>query len=76
MGRIGDPAFAEFSAGVFPEQYRVTKDRDAVVQGVELWQTSMGFKFAPTEIFIDEDYNIRLCDGSGEDPTCAAQYKD
>lgn len=75
MGRVGDDNFAKFSSQVFPDQYRVVKDRDMVVQGTFMWQTWMGFRFAPTEIFIDRDYNLRQCDASGEDPTCAGQYK-
>jgi hypothetical protein len=39
---------------------------------------AFGFHHEPREVFQTENYNgpssLRICDGSGEDPTCGDQY--
>lgn len=76
--RIGNRNFSAFVKARLPDTSRVTHWRDPVphlpfVHG--LGPGVSGFWHTSTEIFYNEPSDAhKVCDGSGEDPTCSAQF--
>ena len=73
--RVGDKNFAAFYETLVPYHYRVTHHKDPVPQLPEEWQDK-GFHHISHEVYYENDPNstYKVCDGSGEDPTCRDQY--
>ena len=71
--RTGDNVYAAFSNSKFPNQYRVVHYKDQVPhlapQGAPLHYTHV-----KTEAYEDSDSSVRLCNSTGEDPTCSDQW--
>lgn len=66
--RVGNEAFANYVNSVIPTRYRVVADYDIVPQ-VPL--KVMNYKHNSNEVyFTDKMTKWRVCDDSGEDPTC------
>lgn len=71
--RVGDDPFRTWYGSVIPNHYRVVHDRDIVPH---LPPQEMGFHHTTVEIFYPGDPpNYKICDNSGEDPTCSDQFK-
>lgn len=70
--RVGDQAYAKFSTGKV-DTWRVTHNKD-IVPHVPV-TTGMEFVHMCREEFEDVNHNLKTCDTSCEDPTCADQYK-
>ena len=68
--RVGNDAFAQFAIDLLGvEHYRVIHNADLVPH---LPPTQFGFHHIGTEVWYDEAMvSYRVCDGSGEDPTCS-----
>jgi hypothetical protein len=71
--RVGDIDYAHYSNSVMANQYRVVHYRDTVPHipptiPIPYYHTAL-------EMYEDKDGSVRQCDGSGEDPTCADQWK-
>lgn len=75
LPRVGNFAYAQFFNSTITTKYHVTHNRDLVPH---LPPESFGFHHEPREVFQVETYtgpsSLRVCDGSGEDPTCGDQY--
>ena len=70
--RVGNQAFHDFYGKGERVSWRVTHNRDVVPH---LPLEIMGFHHTSTEAFYDETFTtLKLCDGSGEDPTCSDQF--
>jgi hypothetical protein len=69
--RVGNPAFETYQKIVLPT-YRVTHWEDPVPH---LPPEILGFVHGPTEIFYNSNNTaFKVCDSSGEDPTCSDQF--
>ncbi|EFA76653.1 hypothetical protein PPL_09958 [Heterostelium album PN500] len=69
--RVGDVAFAEyFESTVLQNYWRVVNHHDIVPH---LPTKDMGFYHLPIEVWFDgkNDTSYKICDDSGEDPTCS-----
>jgi len=79
--RVGDRTFAgawERDVGA-TTSYRVTYHKDPIVHlPFENSKQEKGFAHSGTEVFYDGDVSAgaHVCNGSGEDPTCADKYTD
>eukprot|EP01083_Nonionella_stella_P225229 800973_1 len=73
--RVGDANFAHFYNKLIPYHYRVTHHKDPVPQLPEAWMQN-GFRHIYHEVYYEKDPNgtYKVCDGSGEDPTCRDKY--
>lgn len=71
--RIGDEKYAEFVNKKLPNLIRVTHDRDTVPHIP--FTFTMDFVHSCYEAFEDDQGNVRICDDSCEDSSCANQYK-
>eukprot|EP01084_Bolivina_argentea_P310664 537607_1 len=73
--RVGDPNFASFYEKHIPNHWRVTHRKDPVAQLPSEWMQH-GYRHIFTEVYYPTDPNgtYKICDGSGEDPTCRDQY--
>jgi hypothetical protein len=70
--RVGDVAFQNFYSTGEHVSWRVTHWRDIVPH---LPFESFGFHHTSTEVFYSEDNSEwKICDGTGEDNTCADQF--
>jgi hypothetical protein len=69
--RTGDKAYAHFATGKV-DTWRVVHDRDTVPH-LPL-NAGMDFYHVCQEQFEDKNHNLKTCDTSCEDPTCADQY--
>lgn len=69
--RTGDKAYAQF-ANSKVDTWRVVHDRDTVPH-LPL-ATGMDYHHVCREQFEDKNHNLKSCDSSCEDPTCADQY--
>lgn len=76
--RVGNDAYAEFFNKTVPRSIRMTHQSDIVPS---LPPVSLGFHHVPREVWsFDVDIGTlapdivltKICDGSGEDPTCSA----
>jgi len=65
--RVGDINYQELIKTTVPF-WRVTHDADLVVHVPPQWA---GFYHGSTEIFFQDDYHYKVCDGSGEDHHCS-----
>lgn len=66
--RTGDKNFATFSDNLFQQQWRVVYHKDYVPHTPE---STLNYYHVRTEVYEDVDGSLRICDASGEDPTCA-----
>eukprot|EP01083_Nonionella_stella_P212658 767743_1 len=73
--RVGDANFAHFYEKHIPYHYRVTHHKDPVPQLPEEWMQK-GYHHIFHEVYYETDPNgtYKVCDGSGEDPTCRDKY--
>ena len=69
--RTGDSNYAAFSNAKFTQQWRVVNFKDQVPH---LPIPEMNYTHVRTEAYEAKDGSVRLCDASGEDPTCADQW--
>jgi len=69
--RQGNKEYADYSNKIMPNQFRVVHHRDMIPHQPFLW---MGYHHQYVEMYEDENGDIRQCDNSGEDPTCADQW--
>merc|ERR1712100_984896 len=72
MPRAGNKAFVDHyhSTKLQHVTWRITHNEDPMTH---LPPASAGWHHVGTEVFYNEDFSaFRLCDGSGEDPACAA----
>lgn len=68
--RVGNDAYAAFADEKFPNHFRVIHNRDIVPHSPpEGWP--IDYYHTRYEIFEDASGNLRLCDATGEDNTCA-----
>jgi len=72
--RVGDKTYAAFSNAHFPNQWRHVHFQDIVPHN-----PSDGFPFyfwhTATEIYEDKTSSTyKMCNSTGEDPTCADQW--
>lgn len=68
--RVGNAQFAALYESLDVPTTRVTHYRD-IVPHLPM-ESAMHFQHVSTEVFYDEDNaNYKVCDGSGEDPTCS-----
>lgn len=70
--RVGDAGYAQFATNKV-DTWRVTHNRD-IVPHVPV-TTGMEFVHMCREEFEDVNHNLKTCDTSCEDKTCADQYK-
>ena len=68
--RTGDIDYANFSNEKFPKQWRVTQHQDQVPH-LPMRTPVLNYHHVRTEVYVDVDLSMRVCDASGEDPTCA-----
>lgn len=73
QSRIGNSAFAELSNQVFENQLRVVHNKD-VFPHTPFETRPFNYLQSRTEVFEDAQGTYRVCDASGEDPTCSDQY--
>ena len=68
--RVGDTNYANFSNSIFATQLRITHNQDPVVR---IPAPVAGYLYRHTrfEIFEDAAGNVKKCNLSGEDMTCA-----
>lgn len=67
--RAGDSGFYNLMKQEVPNFWRVTHAKDLVPH---VPQEALGFYHAATEVFFPgSDMQYQICDGSGEDPSCA-----
>jgi len=67
--RVGDANFATYFKSLsIGTKNRVVNQKDIVPH---LPAQIMGFHHIPTEIWMTSAKNFRVCDNSGEDPTCS-----
>lgn len=72
LPRVGNFAFKDFFNVIIPNSIRVTHNKDPVPR---LPPKSLGFWHTGLEVFYDEPAtSYKVCDGSGEDPTCSDAY--
>jgi hypothetical protein len=69
--RLGNKAYAKFSQEKFP-QWRVVHHQD---EAAHLPYLDQLYYHTHYEVYEDEFGTLRQCDASGEDPTCADQWK-
>lgn len=72
--RVGNLAFVSWFVQKLEGTpfYRVVHDKDPIVHAPP---TLLGFQHTPTEVFYNAaESAYRLCDASGEDPTCSDRY--
>jgi len=70
--RTGNPAFANYHIGVVPQSWRIVNQHDIVPHlPTKLLDI---FKHVPTEVWYTNNSTYRVCDGSGEDPSCSDSY--
>lgn len=69
--RVGDKSYAAFSTGKV-DTWRVTHNKD-IVPHIPV-TTGMEFYHMCREEFEDANHNLKTCDNSCEDKTCADQY--
>lgn len=67
--RVGNAPFARFVDRLFPQLHRYVNNRD-LVPHLPLMEL-MHFRHVATELWLRPDQPVRVCDSSGEDPTCA-----
>ena len=68
--RVGNAAFASWYATLIPDCLRVTAYGDIFTQLPP--QAYFEYRHQPTEVFFNNSTgSIRVCDNSGEDPTCS-----
>jgi len=66
--RVGDSGFSQWFRNLGVVTTRVTHYKDIVPH---LPPKDFGFWHVPKEIWFTDDTSYRVCDGSGEDPTCS-----
>jgi len=66
--RVGDKTFSPFAGTVMTDFWRVTHYKDCVPH---LPEQTLGFRHVCTEEYEDAFGNVRTCDSSCEDKTCA-----
>jgi len=67
--RVGDQIFSTYFASLpIGLKYRVTNMKDIVPH---VPTKLMGFKHIPTEVWYSTPKTNKICDNSGEDPTCS-----
>jgi hypothetical protein len=71
--RTGNDIFAAFSNTHFTQQYRVVHYQDQVPH-IPPQTKPLNYTHVRTEAYEDSDGSVRLCNSSGEDPTCADQW--
>ncbi len=71
--RVGDETYANFSDAKFTNQLRVTHNQDPVPH-LPLQTKPQNFYHTRTEMYEDVSGNVKTCNASGEDPTCADQW--
>lgn len=75
--RVGNKAFADDFSKRYSSRdvpiYRITHYKDPVVH---LPPESMDYHHVTTEVYYASNDSYKVCDGSGEDPTCADQHWD
>ena len=67
--RIGDEDYAAFSYKTWPNQWRMTHNAD-IVPAVPPMYFPFNFYHVANEVYEDKNGDYKICDGSGEDPTC------
>jgi len=71
--RTGNPAFSHYHVGTVPVSWRVVNQRDVVPHLPTKFLNI--FQHVSTEVWYDNSTtSYRICDGSGEDPTCSDKY--
>jgi hypothetical protein len=65
--RVGNRAFADYIAKIVPTAYRITNKADTVPH---LPDTLMGFHHIAQEVWWHTTKEYKICDMSGEDPSC------
>ena len=71
--RMGDADYAAFSNQVFVNQQRVVHHKD-IFPHTPTSGLPNYYLHTRTEIYEDSDGSYRVCDASGEDPTCSNQW--
>jgi len=75
--RVGNKAFALDFQNRFTSRnvpiYRITHNQDPIVH---LPPMDMDYHHVSTEVYYDAKGSYKICDGSGEDHTCADQFWD
>jgi hypothetical protein len=66
--RVGNIEFSEYFYELIPNSFRVVNDRDVIPH---LPLRAMNFHHVPQEIFIEESGDVKICDKTGEDPSCS-----
>jgi hypothetical protein len=72
--RVGDDAYAAFSDKMWTTQWRMVHYRDMVPHNPSE-AYPLYFRHTSTEIYEDKDPSSYKTCSSGEDKTCAAQWK-
>jgi len=76
LPRVGNENFSDFYRTLVPNTFRVVNGHDVVPH---LPPMDLGFYHVPTEVWENpgETLTFKVCNGSGEDPTCSdSQYLD
>lgn len=70
--RVGNAPFATYTASRGVPIYRLVHHRDPIPHlPLKRW----GFHHPPQEVFYDSlQKSYKMCDGTGEDPTCSAKF--
>eukprot|EP01111_Echinosteliopsis_oligospora_P018077 TRINITY_DN80_c1_g1_i1.p1 TRINITY_DN80_c1_g1~~TRINITY_DN80_c1_g1_i1.p1 ORF type:complete len:324 (-),score=92.39 TRINITY_DN80_c1_g1_i1:71-1042(-) len=66
--RVGNEAFVQYYDQLIATTYRATNMNDIVPH---LPDEFMGFRHPATEVWWNTTNTYKICDGSGEDPTCS-----
>jgi len=69
--RVGDSVFASYFNAHVGTTWRMTNQHDIVPH---LPTKLLGFWHIATEVFYNTTSTYKICNGSGEDPTCSDQY--
>ena len=69
--RVGDVGFSAFAGTLMTDHWRVTNFKDCVPH---LPEQPLGFKHVCTEEYEDGFGNLRTCNDTCEDKTCADQW--
>jgi hypothetical protein len=72
MPRVGTPEYSAFAASKVPSTTRYTHHQDQVPHLP--FEDVMSFQHVCTEHYEDADGNVKKCDSSCEDPSCADQF--
>ena len=69
--RVGDPGFSAFAGTMMTDSWRVTHYKDCVPHVPE---QALGYKHVCTEEYEDAFGNLKTCNNTCEDKTCADQW--